>query len=63
MSASVFVNRTKEGDRPFREATLDGRYQDGEELAKFNSFLPDEIAAVMAALQMALQYIQERISA
>jgi hypothetical protein len=60
VSASVFVNRTKEADRPFRTATLERRYQEGEDWKSSSSFALSELAAVVAVAQMALHYIAEK---
>jgi hypothetical protein len=60
VSASVFLNRTKEADRPFRTATLERRYQDGDEWKSSSSFALTELPAAVAVLQMALHYIHEQ---
>ena len=57
ISASVFENSTKDGDRTFFSVTLERAYKVGQEFRHSSNFTRDDIPVVQHLLDQAWQFI------
>ena len=58
VTASVFVNSGEQG--PFRTATVQRRYKDGEEWKSSNAFTATQLAQAIGVMQKTLDYLLEQ---
>ncbi|MCH7728276.1 MAG: hypothetical protein IH991_17625 [Planctomycetes bacterium] len=56
ISASVFVNKTKD-KASFRTVSLERRYKDGKQWKSSNSFSLKDVPVAIAVLQMAMNHL------